>query len=714
MRFGPTTLKTSVSMARGLRRPKLRTDLQISEQVVAGETSFVIKIPELFTFARYGPLEYSLLRLADGTRTHAEIAGAINQEHGEGSVTEEDVAEFIESINPNFLERGAAERNLAILEKIREERRERVNTSSLLYIHFSAWNPDETLERILPYLRWMYTRGFVIFSLFLFFVMGVILASDWTRIQRDTIAFYTFSNKSAYDLWIFWVLLFLVIGVHEFGHGLTCKNFGGEVPQMGFMLIYFGPAFFTDTTDMHVFDKTSKRQWTIFAGLWIEMVICALATLVWYFAPPGSFTGDLGYKLLLLTGVSGLVFNLNPLMKYDGYYALGQYLEVDNLREDSFEYLKLWVERYVLRQEVELPAVSKRKRRIFLTYGICASLYSALIIYVFGSFMKNVFVRWYGDWGYVATAAALYFMLRKRVNKVTAAIRIGWPHAKEKFMAWKMTRGQTVAVAAAGLLLVLPPTATKIGSEFVLEPGARAEVRAIAPGVLQQEGVHEGARVEAGAVLGVLHNAQLEARAASLTEEKALAERGLLAASGAGDMTAAQKFSAEYERVKVELAEALRKRDALVLRAPIAGVVTTPGVERRAGEYLAEGELFVILADRSTARARVLVRDWELQDVAEHATVKMNVRAYPYRTFSGRVRAMLPAAAAEEPVTAEKMPERAGRPLSNYFAVVLEFSNTDGALTEGMTGTAKIYGVRRPLAWQWARGGWRWIKSLIW
>src|ERR1700687_3398803 len=120
MRFGPTALKTSVTMARGLRRPQLRSDLQVSEQVVAGETSFVIKIPELFTFARYGPLEYSLRRLADGTRTHAEIAEAMNQEHGEGSVSEEDVAEFIESINPNFLERGAAERNLDMLEKIRE------------------------------------------------------------------------------------------------------------------------------------------------------------------------------------------------------------------------------------------------------------------------------------------------------------------------------------------------------------------------------------------------------------------------------------------------------------------------------------------------------------------------------------------------------------------------------------------------------------------
>src|SRR5712692_894959 len=388
MRIGPTSLKVTSVLARGLHRPRLRTDLQISEQVVAGEVSFVFKVPELLTYARYGPVERSLLKLADGTRTPQEIAEAMNAQHGADAFSAGDVSDFIESTNPNMWERGAAQKNLALLEKIREERRERVNTSSLLYIHFSAWNPDRTLERMMPYLRWLFTPAFVGFSAFLFALMGVILAQNWPRIRQDTIDFYTFSHKTFYDIWFFWALLFIVIGIHEFGHGLTCKYFGGEVPKMGFMLIYFGPAFFTDTTDMHVFDMTSKRMWTIFAGLWIEMVICALATLVWYFSPPGSFIGDLGYKTLLLTGVSGLVFNLNPLMKYDGYYALGQYLEVDNLREDSFAYLKLWLEKVLLRQDVELPAASKRKRRIYLTYGISAFCYSTLVIYIFASFMK--------------------------------------------------------------------------------------------------------------------------------------------------------------------------------------------------------------------------------------------------------------------------------------------------------------------------------------
>src|SRR5712692_4230408 len=715
MRIGPTSLKVTSVLARGLHRPRLRTDLQISEQVVAGEVSFVFKVPELLTYARYGPVERSLLKLADGTRTPQEIAEAMNAQHGADTFSAGDVSDFIESTNPNMWERGAAQKNLALLEKIREERRERVNTSSLLYIHFSAWNPDRTLERMMPYLRWLFTPAFVGFSAFLFALMGVILAQNWPRIRQDTIDFYTFSHKTFYDIWFFWALLFIVIGIHEFGHGLTCKYFGGEVPKMGFMLIYFGPAFFTDTTDMHVFDKTSKRLWVIFAGLWIEMVICALATVAWVLCPPGSFLGDFFYKILLLTGVSGLIFNLNPLMKYDGYYALAQYLEVDNMREDSFEYVQLWGRHFFLRQQVELPAVGKRKRRIFLTYGIAAFLYGLFVIVLVARWLRNSMVGWLGGtWGHLATAGLLYLMLRKRLRPLAAAVRTGWPRAKEKFMAWKLTRGQQVGLLAAVVLLTIPPLTTKTSSEFVLEPGARAEVRALADGWVEQVRVQTGDRVAAGEALALLRNPALVARTAQLEGERALAERALLAARGRGDLGGTERSFREFQRLDVELGEARQRLSWLILTAPINGVVITQSVEQRIGEHLADGASFAEIADRTAMRARILVRDWELQDVAEGAPVKLNVRASPFRTYTGTVRQILPAAAPEEPVTEPKTPERGGRPLSNYFAVVLEFPNPDDSLREGMTGTAKISGRRRPLAWRWARGSWRWLKSQVW
>ncbi|HKM90119.1 MAG TPA: efflux RND transporter periplasmic adaptor subunit [Candidatus Acidoferrales bacterium] len=715
MRLGSTTLQAQGAIARALRRPKLRQDLQISEQVVRGETSFVIKVPNLFKYARYGPLEFSVLKYADGTRTTEEIAEAVNAEAGAGTLSEGDVADFLESTEPDLWEEGAGKKNLAILEKIREERRERVNTASVLYIHFSAWNPDRMLERIMPYLRWLFTPGFVAFSVLLFIVMGVILADNWVRVRQDTIAFYTFTNKSLYDLWVFWAILFVVIGVHEFGHGLTCKYFGGEVPRMGFMLIYFGPAFFTDTSDMHVFDETSKRLWVIFAGLWIEMVMCAVSTITWALAPPGSFLADICYKTLLLTGVSGLVLNLNPLMKYDGYYALMQYLEVDNMREDAFDYLKLWLRHYVLRQDVALPVVGRRKKRIFLIYASLAALYGAFILVLVAGWLRNFMVHQLGDsWGYLATAAVLYFMTRKSIQPALAAARNRLPVWEEKLMAWKITRTQQVGIAAIVLLLLLPPLSRKTTSEFQLEPGRRADAHALTDGWIERVLVHSGDRVAPGQILAVLRNPELDAQLVQLSAQRSLAEDAMLEARRRRDPDAADVDYREFERLDGAVREARTRQGRLLLEAPGAGEITTLAVEQRVGEFLPEGGLFAGVADASVMRARILVRDWELQDIQEGAAAKLSVRAYPYRSYAGRVKQILPAAAEEEPVALPKSPERAGRRLSNYFAVVLEFENPDGSLREGMTGTAKIYGTRSPLLWQWGQGVWRWLRSVLW
>ena len=719
MRFGPTSLRLNSVLAKGLRRPKLREDLKISQQVIAGETSCVIKIAETDSYARYGAFEYEILTLCDGSRTAAEIAAEMCERHPDRPLSEPEVMEFLDGMDSNMWERSLGARNLAILEKIRDERKKKVDRASILYIYFSAWDPDKVLERLHPYLRFLYTRQFSYFALFLFALTAAIVIGDYNRIREDTVEFYSFTNKTAYDLWIFWWILFVISGIHEFGHGLTCKHFGGEVHQMGFMLMYFTPSFYTDCTDMYMFDKTQKRLWTIFAGIWIELVTCAISTFVWYLSPRGSFIGDLGYKTLLLTGVSGVIINLNPLMKLDGYFALCQYLEIDNLRDDSFDYLKAWLRRYILRQDVDLPPASRRKRRIFLTFGLAASAYSAMLIMLVTVFAKNVFTSKFGNWGYLLTAGVIYLILRKSLKQLLPAARAGLRETKEKFMAWRMTRLQQ-GVAGALLVFVLIHTAGTITTEFVLEPGARANVRATTPGWVSEVRVREGDAVAAGAVLAVLRNPEVEARAEMVARELQLAERAALAARARSDLAGVHKYSQERARLQAERAEAEVRRAALALRAPLAGVVATPRLELRVGDYLAEGDEFAVLADRRTLRARVLVRDWELEDVLlktrddDGAAVKLKLRAYPFRTFSGRVQQVMPAAAADRPVAEPHKIERKGQELTNYFAVIMEFPNPEGVLREGLTGQGKIYGQRRPLVWRVARSGWRWFRSQVW
>ncbi|MGB8523733.1 MAG: efflux RND transporter periplasmic adaptor subunit [Candidatus Acidiferrales bacterium] len=715
MRFGPTSLQVSSVLAKGLKRPKLRTDLRISEQTVAGEISYVIKNRETNSYNRYGATEYQLLSLCDGTRTAAEIAQTMSEKDPDLKTSEADVLDFLDSVEATMWERSIGEKNLAVLERIRDERKGRIDQSSVLYISFKAWDPDKTLTKLDRFLGWMFTKGFVIFSLFIFVVAIYLLAGDWTRVQQDTSALYDFAGKSAYDIWIFWILLLGLGAIHEFGHGLTCKHYGGEVHQMGFLLIYFTPAFFTDTTDILLFQAGAPRQWVIFAGIWIELVICGLAALVWHFTAPGSLTNDFFYKMMLLSGIQGALINLNPLIKADGYYALSQFLSIDNLREESFGYLRAWVQKYIFRHDIDLPPSSKRQRRVFFLFGISAVLYSASLLILALVFIKNVLVSQMGDeWGYLATLGVIYFFARTSLRKASPIARAWIRNKKEKYMAWKMTRAQQVGALGLVLLFLVPPFSSKVTTDLVLEPGKDARVRATVDGRIQKVFVREGDQVKAGQLLAVLENPDINADVQSLTHQLALASSNLRNNQDRSDFSQAAQVVRDRGRFQQELSVAQKRVQNLEVRAPIDGIVITSNVDQEAGEYLSAGDEFARVVDRSTMKARILVQDRELPDVQSGAPAKVKMLPFPFRTYLGHVDKILPAAAPDHPVAQTEKLERLGQELANFVAVEMEIPNPDGSLREGMTGKAKISGPKHSLAWQAGQATWRWVRSQFW
>jgi len=714
MRFGPTSLRFSSILAKGLRRPKLRSDLRISEQTVAGEKSCVVKIPETNSYNRYGATEFELLTLCDGTRTPAEVTEEMNRRHPDETLAEAEVLDFLDSVDSEMWERTIGEKNLAVLQRIRDERKGRVDQSSILYISFKAWDPNNFLARVDRYLSWMFTPQFVFASLLLFLICIYLVVGDWSRIAADTQALYTFQNKTAYDIWAFWILLLVIGAIHECGHGLTCKHFGGDVHQMGFLLIYFTPAFFTDTTDIVLFQRGAHRQWVIFAGMWIELTVCAVVALVWHFTLAGSFVNDLAYKAMLLSGIQGALLNLNPLIKADGYYALAQFLEIDNLREDSFAFLRAAARKYILREPIDLPNANRRLRRIYSVFGLSAIVYSTLLILLVLSWAKNVMVENFGAWGYLLTLGIVYFFARKGLRRTVPAVRAWWREKKEVYMRWTMSRPQQIGALALGVLLLVPPFPSTITSDFTLEPGTDIHVRATVPGQIQQVFVHQGDTVRAGQLLAILANPVLTTSETLTAQQLAGATARLRTAQENPEAMNPAAAIRERERLEKELAIDNHHAAQLELRAEHDGIVTTPATGQKVGQYLYAGDEFCQIVDRREMKARILVRDGQLTDVHANETIRMKVLPFPYRTYAGRIERIQPAAADDQPVSQPQRLERLGQNLSNYFAVEVEFQNPDASLLEGMTGTAKIYTGRASIAWKWGRDLWRWVRSQVW
>ena len=260
--------------------PRLRAELAIVEQVFRGETNYVVKDPATQKYFRFRPVEMRVMRCFDGARTPDEIATALaDQGLRLTARAVEGFARKLASIG--LLERTLAERTTLEIERMRAERRKRRRPAlfrgELLRMRWSLGDPDQMFNRVLPTVRWMFTRAFIGVSVALFAAYFLILGSTWSDFSSTVSQLYSLHNITFGSIVVLWLTGLVVILIHELGHGFTCKYFGGEVHEMGFMLIYFQPAFYCNVSDAWLFKQKSRRIWVTLAGGYCDLIIWALA-----------------------------------------------------------------------------------------------------------------------------------------------------------------------------------------------------------------------------------------------------------------------------------------------------------------------------------------------------------------------------------------------------------------------------------------------------
>ena len=167
-----------------------------------------------------------------------------------------------------------------------------------------------------------------------------------------------------------------VTTLHEFAHGLTCKRHGGEVHEVGFLMLLLMPCFYCNVSDAWLFREKSKRLWVTFAGGYFELFLWALAVFAWRLTMPDTLVNRLAFLVLSVCGVQTL-FNFNPLIKLDGYYLLSDWLEVPNLQQRALGHFKGWLRAAALGRGRGRP--TEPRGRLLLAYGLVSLLYSAFV-----------------------------------------------------------------------------------------------------------------------------------------------------------------------------------------------------------------------------------------------------------------------------------------------------------------------------------------------
>lgn len=708
--------------------PKLRDDLVLKRQVMAGEVTYLIKNRETSEYLRFREMEWAIISRLNGETSYQEIAEAFTHQFPDVDIDAGQIEDFVDTLKKKeLIVRSPAERGIVILEKLQAQRKKQAEQSQakdIFYLTLATTNPQKFYSAIYPMLRWIWTPQFVVTTMLFFAAAATVVVSNWGAVREGMLKFWNFQEKTTADVVLLFLILAFVIAIHESAHALTCMNFGGEVTEMGFMLIFFAPAFYANVSDAYLFDKKWHKYWVTLAGGYSELCICSAAVFTWWLSAPDTPIHHIAYSVMVFAGVSTIIFNYNPLIKLDGYYLLSDILEMSNLRENSALYISyLWRRNIFKVAATPPPGLTPRKKRIWLIYGLLSTLYIVFIVTLFVLFVFRVFMRNFPEMGIFFGAFAAYMILKKRIQKFMTFSRFVFLDKRELLTQKASIRRWGLVTSVLLLAFFFYPFGRTVSAPASLEPSRKLSLRAEAPGFVAEVAPNPNAPQPAGAVLVRLRNPEIIASREKAQGEVERLRSAAARAQAAGNTAAYQSSLRELESVTKELAEWKRQESLLVVRAPFDGYVLTARWQDLTGHFVKPGDLLCDFGALQTMRARILVNEFIFRDVADNREVRLKLNSFPGETFVGSVAARGMAAqdtynaagrTAELVRTAVVPGTKAEPNVFSHFEVFVHVPNPELRLRPGMSGTAKISTDSRSIAGRIYRFAADLVRSKVW
>jgi putative peptide zinc metalloprotease protein len=676
------------------RCPRLHPHVVSRQQEEDGNPVIYAIVSGANQLYRFTPEQWELVQLFNGERSYEDVSSVYQRRTGV-YFSPDTIQEYVSELDEIWYS-SPQEPNVMAAQKGAEERHKRASKSleDITTITVGHWDPDTYLTRLHEKVKFIYTGWFTALTLVLFGCMAWIFIDRWFEIGTDTWKYYNFTEKGLGDIVEFWLLFCFLGFFHESAHGLTCKHFGGAVHKMGFLLYYLEPCFFVDVTEVYVYAGKWARIATSIAGIWVELIFSAAASIIWWGTPIGTPTHDFAYKIMLITGVGVVIINLNPLIKLDGYYILCELVGIIGLKEDSTAFVSSWCKKNLLGLPVEVEFVPRRRRWLFAAYAVASGVYSYALLYVVVTFSYHVFRKYSPEWAFVPAGLLALLIFKSRIRALVRFMKILYLDKKDRARHWLLTP-QAAIVGGLLLLFFFAPIWHEMRSgRFTLEPIQKAAVHATVPGEVVAVYPSEGQFVAAGSPVIKLRNLDLESRAARISSELQIASlRATQARLRYADYSRAERERDSLQQQSSAFASQLL---ALRLKSSISGVVITPRVSDLLGSNVDAGSLLLEVADVGVLRARIYLPEFDLRDlkVGDRVSLKMDSWLKPLRSAVAEI---APTASRMEPGLAPAAGYK-GLTGVDFYGVTALVSNADSQLRPGMSGTAKILIARRSFA----------------
>jgi putative peptide zinc metalloprotease protein len=686
--------------------PKLRAHAQIHRHVYRGQTWYVLQDLSSERFHRFSPSAYFIIGLMDGQHTVEQIWEQALAKLGDDAVTQDEVIQLLGQLHAADVLLSDVPPDVAEMFRRRETQVRKQRTKKALSIfawQIPLYDPEKFLERTVPFVRPIFTLwGFLVWAAVV--TLGIVLAgANWSDLSHNLLDRVLLPQ----NLIIMWVLFPLLKLVHEFGHAYAVKAYGGEVHEMGAMILVLTPVPYVDASSSWAFRSKWQRFVVGGAGMMVEVFIASLAMFAWVALEPG-IARAICFNIMLIAGVSTVIFNINPLLRFDGYYMLADWLEIPNLRTRSTQYLIYLCEKYLFgRRETDPPESTPGERAWFVGFSVASFFYRIVVI-------LGIFV-FLGDQSLLlavvfagATAFAWLLMPAGKIIKyLVDSPRI----RRERPRAIRISSAITVAILLLLFAVPVPLRTTAQGVVWVPDEGL---VRTGADGFVAKIVATPGARVQQGDTLLMLTDRDLETEAKVL-EGRLQELEAKYRAQIVEDKVKAQIIEEELRYTQSSLARTQERLGELTLVARADGEFVLPRASDMPGRFIRKGELMAHVVNIETLLVRAVVSQQDIDLVRARARgVDVRLAELIAEVEPGTIKRIVPSATDQLPspalstqgggtVALDPSDKEGRKAVQKYFLVDIDIPTRAGHLNVGGRVYVRFHHGWEPIAFQWYR-----------
>jgi len=686
-------------------RPQLRQHIEMHRHDYRGLIWYILEDKASGRSHRFNATAYQVIGLFDGQLNIDQIWNLVNDRLGDSAPTQEHIIQLLGQLHASDLLHSHLPpdtEELLLRNKQHRSNKLKQRFSNPLAIKIPLWDPDHFLQRHINKVSWLFHWPIGVIWLIIITLASLISIIHWPEISQH----FNTHSLSPYNLVIMGLLYPVIKFLHELGHAFSAKYHGGEVHEMGITFLVFMPIPYVDVSSINFLRSKHQRILVSAAGIIVELFLAATGLFLWLSSEPGLLN-DIAFNMMVIGGISSLLFNGNPLLKYDGYYILADLIEIPNLFQRSTKYLAYLCQRYLFGlRDRPSPASAPGESSWFVIFSISSFVYRMALLWLIIIYITDTFF-------FFGVLLAFWIIAQQVLLPLIKAIIFVFNSPlifRKRFRAITSLLSIT-AIVSISLIVPVPAYTVSEGVTWMPEDAQlRSETEGFAGPVL----FGSATTVEKGTAILEIEDLTLDAEVLVLMAK--LKELNTQFRSELDDnYIQAAKIKEEMFVIAEQLKFAHKKQRAMTIKAGKTGSLLIPNADDLAGAFIRQGDIIGYVIDDSLPIIRVAVKQDDIGQIQKQLdNVKIRLINQPDKIFTATIKRLtpeatnlLPSAALStlnggqvktDPSDAEQL-----RSQQKVFHIDLEYNPQTQSAEIGQRVFVRFEHGTEPLAQQWYR-----------